>query len=103
MPVGDMRRRAILRRFQYRNLVAQLLRGMREHAAQLTAAHHTEPGGRGGAWQQGSQGGRQGWLYCLLLTAHTGGNFISSAIWVCLARNASSFSANPSSVQASIA
>ena len=44
--IGRMTGGTIGSRFQYRDFIAHSLRRMREHATQLTTAHHAQPGGR---------------------------------------------------------
>ncbi len=46
--IGGVPGRAVARRFQHGHLEAHGLRGMHEHAAELAAAHHAQPGRRRG-------------------------------------------------------
>src|SRR5450830_1866410 len=75
---GHLAGRAIGGRLQHGHLETHGLGGVGEHAAQLAAAHHAQPGGGCGAGDEGGQ------------LVHAGGRVMARAAALWAARNASS-------------
>src|SRR5471030_1481733 len=79
--LGDLAGRAVgggrQHRFQNRYLITHALRGLGEHAAELAAAHHAQPGG----WMSGGQNRRK-----LRITHYASGSFMALAASVCVTR-----------------
>ena len=86
---------------QHRSKVAHALRGLDEHAPQLTATHHSESdlagfAGRNGGSLHAARGtGQQRRVNGALTGAHAGGTVILRAVSVCAVRKSSSWRASP--------